>query len=197
VTQALEQGHTVTACVRIAAALGIKHENLNVFQGNVLDEQAVLSAVFGKDVVISALGSRTAGRRFEPSDLIQGTRNIMTAIHQCEVRRSLWVTSFGAGESLRQMGWLARTVIVKGFLRAAIEEKEIQERIITQSGGDWIIARPGGLTDGPRTGVYRVIPSDAPVRLSRLAISRADVADFLLKHLADNTYVRQAVGLSY
>jgi putative NADH-flavin reductase len=173
--------------------LGIKHENLSVFQGNVLDEPAVLSAVFGKDVVISALGSRTAGL----PDLIQGTRNILTAIHQCEVRRSLWVTSFGAGESLRQMGWLARNVIVKLFLRSAIAEKEIQERIITQSDGEWIIARPGGLTDGPHTGVYRVIPSDASVRLSRLAISRADVADFLLKNLTDNTYVRQAVGLSY
>ena len=193
VTQALEQGHAVTACVPLATALGIKHGNLSVFQGNVLDEQAVLSAVFGKDAVISALGSRTPGL----PDLIQGTRNILTAMDQCAVRRSLWVTSFGAGESLRQMGWLARTVIVKGFLRAAIEEKESQERIITQRDGEWIIARPGGLTDGPRTGVYRVIPSDAPVQLSRPAISRADVADFLLKNLTDNTYVRRAVGLSY
>ena len=197
VTQALAQGHTVTVCVRVAASLGIKHENLNIFQGNVLDEQAVLSAVFGKDVVISALGSRTAGRRLATSDLIQGTRNIVTAMHQCEVRRSLWVTSFGAGESLRQMGWLARNVIVKMFLRSVIVEKEVQEHIITQSDGEWIIAWPGGLTDGPRTGVYRVIPSDASVRLSRLTISRADVADFLLKNLTSDTYVRQAVGLSY
>lgn len=197
VTQALEQGHIVTACVRVAASLGIKHENLNIFQGNVLDEQAVLSAVFGKDVVISALGSRTAGRRLATSDLIQGTRNIVTAMHQCEVRRSLWVTSFGAGESLRQMGWLARNVIVKGFLRAAIAEKEIQERLIRESDGDWTIVRPGGLTDGPRAGVYRVIPSDAKEQVGRPAISRADVADFILKNLTDNAYVRQAVGLSY
>lgn len=193
VTQALEQGHTVTACVRVTATLGIKHDNLSVFQGNVLDEQAVLSAVFGKDVVISALGSRTPGL----PDLIQGTRNILAAMAQCEVRRSLWVTSFGTGESLRQMSWLARNLIVKGFLRAAIAEKEIQERLIRESAGDWIIARPGGLTDGLRTGVYRVIPSAAKEQVGRPEISRADVADFILKNVTGDTYVRQAVGLSY
>ncbi len=193
VAQALEQGHTVTAYVRVASTLDIKHPNLSVFQGNILNEQAVLPAVFGKDAVLSALGSRVRGL----PDLIQGTRNILAAMHQCEVHRSIWVSSFGVGESLQQMSWLAQNVIVKGFLRAAIEEKEIQERIITQSDGEWIIARPGGLTDGPRTGVYRVIPSDAKERLSRPAISRADVADFLLKNLTGDTYVHQAVGLSY
>ncbi len=193
VAQALEQGHTVTTYVRVASTLDIKHPNLSVFQGNILNEQAVLPAVFGKDAVLSALGSRVRGL----PDLIQGTRNILAAMHQCEVHRSIWVSSFGVGESLQQMSWLAQNVIVKGFLRAAIEEKEIQERIITQSDGEWIIARPGGLTDGPRTGVYRVIPSDAKERLSRPAISRADVADFLLKNLTGDTYVHQAVGLSY
>jgi putative NADH-flavin reductase len=193
VTQALEQGHTVTACVRMTASLGINHPNLRVFRGNILDEQAVVSAVFGADVVLAALGSRERGL----PDLIQGTRNILAAMYQCEVRRSIWVSSFGVGESLGQMGWLARNVIVKGFLRAAIEARAIQERIITQSEGDWIIVRPGSLTDGPHTGVYRIIPSAAQVQINRPAISRADVADFMLKNLTDNTYVRQAVGLSY
>jgi putative NADH-flavin reductase len=86
-------------------------------------------------------------------------------------------------------------LIVKGFLRQAIQEKNAQEQIITASSDDWIIARPGGLTDGPLTGTYRVTgPGD---KVGRPSISRADVADFLLKNLTDARYVRQAVGLTY
>lgn len=70
-----------------------------------------------------------------------------------------------------------------------------QEKIIMADGSDWIIARPGGLTDGPLTGTYRVTgPSD---KVGRPAISRADVADFMLKNLMNGRYVRKAVGLTY
>jgi hypothetical protein len=52
------------------------------------------------------------------------------------------------------------------------------------------------LTTGPRTGVYRV-----GLTYSRSAIvpriSRADVADFMLKHLTDETYLRKAPALWY
>jgi len=193
VEQALEQGHTVTTCVRMGSQLEVAHPNLHIFRCNVMDASAVLASVFDKDVVISALGSRGQGR----PDLIQGTRNILAAMQECGVRRSFWVTSFGTGESYRQMGWFARNIIVKGFLRAAIEEKEIQEHLIRESDGEWTIVRPGGLTNGPRTGAYRIIPSDAKERVGRPEISRADVADFILKNLSGGSYVRQAVGLSY
>ncbi|MGC8782245.1 MAG: NAD(P)-dependent oxidoreductase [Anaerolineae bacterium] len=193
IAQALEQGHEVTAYVRVPARLNMQHPNLAVMQGNVLNASAVLAAVFGKNVVLSALGTRKTGL----PDLIQGTRNILDAMEQAGVRRSIWVSSFGVGESLRQMGWLARNVIARGILRPFLEEKEIQERIIMASPGDWTIVRPGGLTDGPRTGVYRVIPAHATEQIVRPVISRADVADFMLRQLTDETYVHQAVGLTY
>jgi putative NADH-flavin reductase len=193
VAQALEQGHTVTAFVRVTSQLAMSHPNLNIIQGNILNAPTVMAVVFGKDVVLSALGSRKAGL----PDLVVGTRNILAAMQDCDVRRSIWVSSFGVGESLKQMSWLARNLIVRGFLHQAILEKEDQERLITQSEGDWIIVRPGGLTDGPRTGVYRAIASAANEKVGRPTISRADVADFMLKNLTGDTYVHQAVGLSY
>ncbi|MCX7668954.1 MAG: SDR family oxidoreductase [Anaerolineae bacterium] len=193
VAQALEQGHAVTAYVRVAAKLNMQHPNLTVVQGNILNAESVLAVVFGKDAVLSALGTRKPGL----PDLIQGTRNILAAMHQCEVRRSIWVSSFGVGESARQLHRLPRLIIVHGFLRSYMLEKELQERLVRKSDGDWIIVRPGYLTDGPRTGVYRVIPADAVEQIRRPTISRADVADFMLKNLAANTYVRRAVGLTY
>jgi putative NADH-flavin reductase len=190
VDQALSQGHQVTAFVRQPAVLTVQHPDLTIIQGDITDQDAVRRAIPGHDVVISALGTRGG-----PAVLPEGTRNILDAMQEADIRRSLWVSSFGAGDSLQQMGWLSQTLIVKGFLRQAIQEKNAQERIIMASGGDWIIARPGGLTDGPLTGKYRVTgPGD---KVGRPSISRADVADFMLKNLTDDRYVRKAVGLTY
>jgi putative NADH-flavin reductase len=191
VTQALAQGHTVTAFVRRPEAVTTQHANLGIVQGDILDAAAVAAAVAGHDVVLSALGTRGDDKPVLPD----GTRNILAALELADIRRSLWVSSFGVGDSIAQMGWIARTLIVNLFLKKAIAEKEIQERYIRESSGDWIIARPGGLTDGPLTGTYRVTgPGD---KVGRPAISRADVADFLLKNLTDTRYVRRAVGLTY
>ena len=190
VDQALAQGHQVTAFVRQSAALTVQHPDLTIIQGDITDQDAVQRAIPGHDVVISALGTRGG-----PAVLPEGTRNILEAMASHGVRRSLWVSSFGAGDSLQQMGWLSQTLIVKGLLRQAIQEKNAQEQIILASGGDWIIARPGGLTDGPLTGTYRVTgPGD---KVGRPSISRADVADFMLKNLTDDRYIRKAVGLTY
>jgi len=192
VEQALAQGHQVTALVRQPTALAIQHPNLVVAQGDALDKEAVRKVMLGHDVVISALGTRGG-----PPMLPEITRNILDAMQEHGVRRSLWVSSFGAGDSINQMSWISQTLIVKGFLRQAIEEKNAQEKIIMASDMDWIVTRPGGLTDGPRTSVYRVLGSDSKEKVGRPSISRADVADFMLKHLTGDQYLRAAVGLTY
>jgi hypothetical protein len=58
-----------------------------------------------------------------------------------------------------------------------------------QSRLDWTIVRPGGLTDGPRTGDYL---HGTDVDVEAAPITRADVADFLLRVLERNLYVREA-----
>ena len=191
VEQALAPGHAVTAFARRPEAVTTQHPNLTVIQGDVTDAAAVSAAIAGHDVVISSLGTRGG-----PSGLVEGTRNILEAMKAHGVQRSLWVSSFGVGDSLKNMSWLAQTLIVKGFLRQTIEEKEVQERVIRELGQDWIIARPGGLTDGPLTGTYRCIVGPKE-KVGRPTISRADVADFMLKNLTDARYVCQAVGLTY
>ena len=65
-----------------------------------------------------------------------------------------------------------------------------------QSRLDWTIVRPGAFTDGERTGQYRHgFPGTD--NTTKLKISRADVADFMLKQLVDDTYLHKTPGLSY
>jgi len=161
-------------------------------QGDVTDAAAVSRAVAGQEAVLSALGPR--GEQY--GVLPGGVQNIVTAPSQAGVRRLIHVSSFGVGDSRAQMGWVARQIVVPLFLRKALDEKEIEEGIIRASDLDWIIVRPGGLEDGPRTGVYRCI-TDPHEQVGRLRIARADVADFMLQNLADARFVRRAVGLTY
>ena len=189
--QGLAQGHQVTAFVRNPAALEAR-PGLTIVQGDVTDAAAVGRAVAGHEAVLSALGPRGG----EYGVLPGGVQNIVAAMSQAGVRRLIHVSSFGVGDSLAQMGWVARQIVVPLFLRKALDEKEIEEGIIRASDLDWIIARPGGLEDGPRTGVYRCI-TDPHEKVGQPRIARADVADFMLQNLADERFVRRAVGLTY
>ncbi|TMQ69018.1 MAG: SDR family oxidoreductase, partial [Candidatus Eisenbacteria bacterium] len=62
---------------------------------------------------------------------------------------------------------------------------------IRSSSLDWTIVYPVGLSNGPRTGNYRV---GQRLKLSGFpVISRADVADLLLKEVDDRSHIRQGV----
>ena len=56
VKQALEQGLWVSAFVCNPSKLRIKHEQLKIFQGNVIDPIAVEDAVKDQDAVLSTPG---------------------------------------------------------------------------------------------------------------------------------------------
>ncbi len=66
----------------------------------------------------------------------------------------------------------------------------MQEQIIRQSGLDWTIVRPGLLTNGPTTGRYRALLDPSQWRADQ--ISRADVADFLVKEVTERKFVHKA-----
>jgi uncharacterized protein YbjT (DUF2867 family) len=68
-------------------------------------------------------------------------------------------------------------------------------RIVKASNIDWLIVRPGFLTNGPHTGEYQAIENLAGVTAGK--ISRADVADFILKQLASPTYFGKTPLLMY
>jgi putative NADH-flavin reductase len=70
------------------------------------------------------------------------------------------------------------------------------ERIVVASALDWTIARPPRLTNGPRTGRYEVENGHLPGRSALAAISRADVAEFLVSEIQHNTHIHEIVGIT-
>jgi putative NADH-flavin reductase len=194
VKQALERGHEVTAFVRNPARLPVRHERLGVAQGNVLDFASVEAAVRGQEAVLCALGHK---RFFYPTRILSdGTRNLIRAMEQHGVRRLVCETALGIADSWGRMG-LYYTLFVGVFiLPFYFHDKIRQESLIRRSSLDWVIVRPGVLTNGKKRGVYRHGPHVGHW-LWTVRISRADVADFMLAQLTDDTYLRQAVGVCY
>ena len=191
--QALAAGHDVTAYARDPSKLDdLQHEPLRVIAGDVLDPDGVEKAVEGQEAVLSAIGAG-AGRSTVRE---VGTRTIVEAMEKTGVRRLISLSSMGVGDSRASLDFFTRYVVVGIFLRHAFADHERQEALLRESSLDWMIVRPPHLIDGPRTGTYQhALVGNLPPLRGKL--SRADLADFMLKQLEDDTYLRRAPVVSY
>src|SRR5262249_45324566 len=85
--------------------------------------------------------------------------------------------------------------LTKSAFRQQYVDLAQMEDVLRQSSADWTIIRPPRLTNGRKRGRYRI----AFGRNLRggLSISRADVADFMLRALEDPKTIRQVIGIAY
>ena len=191
VKQALDDGHSVTVFVRDPSKLDINQANVNVIQGDILGAASVEKAVLGQDAVLCAVGAGSKG-----TVRSEGTRHIIRAMEQAGVKRFICLSTLGVGDSWGNLGFFWKYIMFKGLLRQAYADHVRQENYVRDSSLDWTIVRSGAFTDGSHTGVYRHgFPGTD--KTSKLEISRADVADFMLKQLGDETYLHMTPGLAY
>jgi len=194
VAQALERGFAVTALVRNPAKLQVAHPQLTVVRGDVLDAGSVETAVRGQQAVLSALGHK----RFYPPNRIlsEGTRNILRAMEAHGVPRFVCETSLGIGDSAGRLGVYYTFFTIPVVLPFYYWDKTRQEGVIATSNVEWVIVRPGLLTNGEKRGRYRH-GRHVGSFLWTVRISRADVADFMLNQLESDTYLRTAPGVCW
>lgn len=192
VEQALAAGHTVTALVRDPSRLPIKGAGLSVVKGDVLRAEDVERAVAGADVVLSALGQV----RGSPKDLLTAaTRNIVAAMQKHGVRRLISLTGAGVPapqDEPKLINHLIKFALVT-LSGDVLRDAEAHAEIIRRSDLEWVIVRGPMLTEGERTGQYRVgwVGVNTGPR-----IPRGDVADFMLKQVDSPAYLRQAPMVS-
>ncbi len=193
VKQALEQGHQVTAFARNPLKLDIKHPKLTLFQGDVMDSARVEQALQGQEIVVCTLGS---GKKLSGTVRSQGTQNIIEAMKRCGMRRLICQTTLGLGESWESLNFYWKYIMFGLILRNVFADHQQQEETVQNSDLDWTIIRPGAFIEGERTGNYRH-GFRGTDKTSKLKITPADVADFILKQLVDDVYLHQAPSLSY
>lgn len=191
VEQALALGHEVTAFARIPAKILIHHQHLTVLQGDVLDPAKVDLALRGNEVVLSALGTGLGG----PGNVVSnGIKNILTAMERFGTERLVVESAYGVGDSYSDARLSVR-LVARTLLKRIYADKEVEDRYIRESKVEWVVCRPPALTNGPAKGVYRV---GEHLRLGITdRISRADVADFMLKQLFEDNWLYKFPVLAY
>jgi putative NADH-flavin reductase len=192
VTRALENGYNVTAFVRNPKTITIKNKNFSIYVGDIQNYTQVADAIKGNAAVISVVGNKTRSALFKShTGISDGVEHIVKAMKQQKVKRLLFVTSFGLNESM----FLPEKIFIRTVLRNIFEQMPRQEKMISQSGLDYTIVRPARLTDQTTIGEYKAEEDFYIGPFSH--ISRAAVADFLLKQLESKKFFYKTVTLSY
>ena len=193
VRQALDAGHRVTALARDPAKLPMQAAGLAIVRGDAAIAADVDKVVAGQDAVVSLLGPR---KRSPPGIVSTATRHIIEAMARHGVRRLVCVSVAGIPMPGDRRGPFSVALggVIKLLLRSVYEDRAGQIRLLQQSGLDWVAIRASRLTEGPRTGRYRLgYPKLGP----NLAVSREDLAACLLAQASDDTWLRQAPIIYY
>jgi putative NADH-flavin reductase len=195
VQRLLDDGHQVTALVRTPAKLTLTHPHLTVVPGQLSDRDAVEQAVTGAEAVISALGP-SLKRSVTGTLLTDGTRTIVQAMEEQKITRFVGLATPSLADPRDRPRWKHTVLPVAAGLMFpdALAELKGMTKAVTDSGVDYTVARTTSPTNKPATGRIRsgFLGHD---RVGS-AMSRADIAAFLVAQLTDDRYRRAMPAIS-
>jgi putative NADH-flavin reductase len=195
---ALDKGFLVKALVRDPEKVPVTSDRLELIAGTPVNLEDVRKAIAGCDSVISTLNNPRKteslwARPVNPPDLMTGCmRNALTAMKEKGIRRIIVQTGAGAGDSFASMPLFMKALIRFTGLRYVYADHDGQEKVLKESGLDWTIVRPVGLTDKEE---IRELAVGSSGKHSPF-VSRKAVARFLVDCLESSDYIRQAPTIS-
>ena len=202
--QAVDEGHEVTALVRTTAKLTRPVPAVTADLRNA-DPADLEPALVGADAVLSALGPQSTS---DAGIASLGTRSLVTAAQNTGVSRIVVVSAAPVGTVATAarphpprhdpgdgpfMRYVASPLIGRLLRKVYVDLAEMED-ILRASGLQWTAVRPPRLTNRPRTGTYRTAYG-RNIRGGAF-VSRADVADYMLRALDLPESINQTVGIA-
>lgn len=156
-------------------------------QGDANNYNDVLKTVQGCDAVIDVLGGPEKG-----TIRSEFAATIVKAMHKQGIRR---IIAMGGSGILAVGPWrFEQLPIFPNDKKAVTKDHERVHQILLASGLDWMQICPSYMTKGEATGQYKLRTAH-PFLLWKQSIHLADVADFIVKELAENKYIGKQVAL--
>ncbi len=191
VRHSLEHGHSITALVRSPERLNGFRDRITVKQGDLLNGTELEGVIQGHDAVVSGFGPRVPVAKAD-ADLLERFAVALTgAMLHAGVRRVVVESvAFLFKDSIMPPAYFFGRLPFPGI----VADAAAMEKVFAKSELDWTMVRPPELTDKPYTGKYRVREGHLPP--FGFKISRADVADFMIKAVEDGLTSRKIFGVS-
>lgn len=183
----LEKGYDVTAYVRNPDKMAVSHERLGVIVGDIFDREGIGRIMVGHDVVMSCLGSSTT----KASDqLTRMAQSIAGGMKAAGVKRVVYMATAGIEDEFKgPFKWFIRFL-----LGNVIDDHRGAADMYKQEGFDYTIIRPMQLKNGEASGGYEIAEEGLPKR--KKAVSRANVAELMVKVMEDEYFVKKSVALA-
>jgi putative NADH-flavin reductase len=190
IRQAITRGHSVTAVARAPERLQGFADHIQLVRGNPLNTREIEQAIVGHDAVLSAFGPRTPVSNGDARLLRDFAIALTAAMKSAEIMRVVMVSvAFQFKNAILPPAYL----LGKLLFPQVVADSAAMEQVFEKSGLDWTMVRPPKLTDGPSTGRYRMREGHLPS--FGFSISRADVADFMIRAAEKRLSIRKVVGI--
>jgi putative NADH-flavin reductase len=187
----LNANHEVTALVRNATAVQMRHPRFFVIEGEATHAADVEKVLAGQEVVLSTLGAPTNKKTTLRTDV---ARNLVAGMRKHSIRKLVWLDGAGVGSSkefVQRSSFLFGRILMPLFLDRMYEDAARADAIFEQSGLNWVIVRPMSFTNKSKTGNVTVVTDMSLTVSLRLRMTRADVATFLVEQVLGDDYVGQ------
>lgn len=194
VDQALKANHSVKALARQADLIPAR-ERLETIVGDATVPNDLEQALEGVDAVVMTLGiAENVAMAWRSVTLFSdATASLIPLMKARGIDRLIAVTGVGAGDSINALSAPER-LGHNFFLSEPYKDKTRQEEMIRDSDLRWTLVRPTILTHNRASHDYRVMVEPGEWRMGM--ISRADVADYVIKALKDDATIGKAPVLA-
>ncbi len=187
VKDALVRGWSVTAVARNPGQSGLTDARLAWYKGDARNELLLEQAIKDCDAVAVTLAAPTGRETVTVfSDAIS---TILTVMNRQGVKRLIFLSGIGAGDSKGKGGFLHTKIFYPLMLKRDYEDKDRAESLIMKSHKDWTILRPGPLTNHKKRGHVKVLSKPADYRNG--SISRADVGNYICDCIHNNLNIHE------
>lgn len=193
IAEALKRGIDVTVFARPSSSF--ENSDVRVVRGDLTDRARLEEAIRGADAVLSALGPTTLPH---PDDLpiTRATDAIISAMKQVGVKRLIAASTGTAVDPEDGRDWKIwlPAVLIRFAMPSVYADIIGTATTIRASELDWTMVRLALLKDRPASGRLNV-GLYGSTRHS-FAISREDVASFMLDQIGTRDFVNEAPGIS-
>ena len=205
VQEALHRGHHVFAVTRHPSTVELRHPDLTVVEGDLLDEASIAGIVAGKDVVIlSVRGVIGDSGTAESALQFIAAENLVDALFRMgdDAPRLLHVGGSGSlevepGKVFAET--LPTIILPKGLEIEILGQILALEFYRKVDDVNWTyVTPPKHFTNGPRTGDFRIGGDRAlEDEHGRTRLSRADFAVALIDEAEQAIHPRQRISVAY